>query len=247
MRQYFAEMPYQSFPLLSLPHLTALAVIALVCLFLAVFRRRLCAAERGGLAGSAPGRFFLAFLVIQQIALYAWYAAVGEFNAATCLPLQLCGASVFLCIALWLTQSRSLFEVVYFWGVCGTTQALVTPSLDGYVFPHFRFFQFFAGHGLILITIIYHISVRGWRVTFRPLIKSFLWLQVLAACSLAVNALAGSNYMFLAWKPDSASLMSLLPEWPWYLIYLELLALAFMLAALVPFAVFRPRSRSAAR
>ena len=41
--------------------------------------------------------------------------------------------------------------------------------------------------------------------------------------------------MFLARKPDSASLLSFLPDWPYYLVLLEVLALVFMGLALLPF------------
>lgn len=240
MARFFAEMPYQPFPLFSAAHLAALAVIGLVCLSLVVFRRHFRAAERGGLAGGPWGRLFLFLLVAQQIALYLWYAWLGKFNAATSLPLQVCTASVYLCVALWITMSKRVFEVLYFWGVCGATQALLTPSMEGYVYPHFRFWDFFIAHGLILVTIFYFLAVKGWRVTLRSLGKSFLWLQVLGVCSMAVNAVTKSNYMFLAWKPDSASLMDFLPEWPWYLPCLELVALGLMFLALIPFAFLRP-------
>ena len=235
MEQFFCEMPYQSFPTFSLPHLAALAGIGIVCLSFFVFRSRLRAREDGKIAGGMLGRIFLTFMVFQQLALYLWYASIGRFDASTCLPFQLCGASVWLCVTLWITQDHRIFEVVYFWGLCGTAQALLIPSMDGYVFPHFRFFQFFAGHGMIVVTIFYFLAVRGWRVDLSSLKKSFVWLQLLAVCAGAANLLTGGNYMFLARKPDSASLLSFLPDWPYYLVLLEVLALAFMGLALLPF------------
>ena len=134
MEKFFGEMPFQSFPTFSQPHLAALAVIGAVCLSFFVFRSQLRSREDGKIAGSMLGRIFLSFMVFQQLALYLWYASIGRFDASTCLPFQLCGASVWLCVALWITQDRRIFEVVYFWGLCGTAQALLTPSMDGYVF-----------------------------------------------------------------------------------------------------------------
>ncbi|MNG36642.1 Integral membrane protein [compost metagenome] len=46
-------------------------------------------------------------------------------------------------------------------------------------------------------------------------------LHVFAIPGAIVNAIAGTNYMFLAWKPVGGSMLDWLGPWPWYLIELE--------------------------
>ena len=52
-----------------------------------------------------------------------------------------------------------------------------------------------------------------------------------------INALIGSNYLFIARKPDTASLLDVLPQWPWYIIHIEAIGLLSMLILYLPFAI----------
>lgn len=235
MHKLYAEGTYLSFRTFSFIHLITLGIIAAVCISFFIFKKYYQNLEDGKLAFGVTGRAFTAVLIFQQLSLYVWYYYAGKFNFSTYLPFQLCGASVYLCILLWITKSRLIFEIVYFWGLCGAMQALITPDLEGYNFPHFRFLQFFSGHGLIIITIMYFVAVKGWKVDFKSLIKSFIALQAIALCAFGANYLTGGNYMYLAAKPAAGSIMNFMPKWPYYIIVLEFTALVFMAVALIPF------------
>ena len=50
-----------------------------------------------------------------------------------------------------------------------------------------------------------------------------------------VNALIGSNYMFIAHKPDTPSLLDVLGPWPWYILSAEAVGLAVGLLLYLPF------------
>jgi hypothetical integral membrane protein (TIGR02206 family) len=54
----------------------------------------------------------------------------------------------------------------------------------------------------------------------------------------AVNLLTGSNYGFLRSNPALASLLDLLGPWPWYILWLEVLAVLLFTLLYLP---FRPR------
>jgi len=58
-----------------------------------------------------------------------------------------------------------------------------------------------------------------------------------------LNMLLGSNYMYLAHKPATASAIDFLGPWPLYLLWLELIALALFLLMALPF-VKRGRLRA---
>ena len=49
--------------------------------------------------------------------------------------------------------TRALFDVVYYWGLAGATQALLTPSVDQ-GFPGPLFFTYFTAHGSIIIAVL---------------------------------------------------------------------------------------------
>jgi uncharacterized membrane protein YwaF len=50
------------------------------------------------------------------------------------------------------------------------------------------------------------------------------------------NWLTGGNYMFIARKPNFPTLIDALGPWPWYLISLELVALAAFALVYLPYA-----------
>jgi hypothetical integral membrane protein (TIGR02206 family) len=52
-----------------------------------------------------------------------------------------------------------------------------------------------------------------------------------------VNALIGSNYLFIAHKPYTPSLLDVLGPWPWYILSAEAVGLAVGLLLYLPFAL----------
>ncbi|MDO9348014.1 MAG: YwaF family protein [Anaerolineales bacterium] len=57
------------------------------------------------------------------------------------------------------------------------------------------------------------------------------------ALVFVVNLLIGSNYLFIAHKPPTASLLDLLPEWPWYIAWVEVIGILICLILYLPFAI----------
>lgn len=60
-----------------------------------------------------------------------------------------------------------------------------------------------------------------------------------------VNALLGSNCLFIARKPATASLLDVLPPWPLYLPILEAIALVMVGLVYLPFAIKDLKARQA--
>lgn len=223
----------ESFKLFSTPHITAISTILIICILIYIYRKQL--RER---TMNFRFRIILAtILTIQQLSYFYWHIFNGTWSLKTALPFNICGASVVMSVVLLITMDKKIFDVLYFWGICGTLQALITPSMDGYNFPHYRFFQFFIGHGLIVITIIFMITVNKYKVNFESLKKSFITVNVFAVFIGVFNYFTGANYLFLRHKPDSASLMDMLGNWPWYIVSLEIIAIVFFMIAYIPFRI----------
>lgn len=208
----------RSFDLFKLPHLAALAILVLICLSIVIGRKKL----REPKADRTCRTIMFVILASQQLLYYIWSLSIG-IPFVKLLPLHICGFSIYLCLIALVNQDERLFSIAYFFAFSGALQALLTPSMDGYNFPHFRFFQFFAGHILIIATALYFKIVKGYKITFFSLLQAFAVLNVLAAAAFAANILFDTNYMFLLHKPDSFSLMSMLASWPYYLIELEVI------------------------
>ena len=168
------------------------------------------------------------------------HALHGSLNAQTALPLQFCDiATLAGGIALW-TRRPFFCEVVYFFGIAGTLQGLLTPALI-YEFPDPRFVLFFIMHGGVPITAIYVVTAMGVRprrgAVMRIMTFSVAWYAVIAV----VNYALGVNYAFQCTKPVQASLFDQLGPWPWYNLSTIGLGLVFYSLLYLPFAFQRAR------
>jgi hypothetical integral membrane protein (TIGR02206 family) len=52
-----------------------------------------------------------------------------------------------------------------------------------------------------------------------------------------VNLTIGSNYLFVAGKPDFPTLLDMLAPWPWYILELEAIGFAIFFILYIPFLV----------
>jgi hypothetical integral membrane protein (TIGR02206 family) len=144
---------------------------------------------------------------------------------------------VWLSAAMLLTRSYTIYEVAYFAGIGGAAQALLTPDIGIYGYPHYRFFQSVISHGSIITAAVYMTTVAGYRPRWKSLLRVFIVLNVYLAFVGVVNKLLGSNYMFIARKPDSASLLDLLGLWPWYIVAGQAICLVTFLLLYMPFEI----------
>ena len=133
------------------------------------------------------------------------------------------------------TRSYRIYEFVYFLGIGGSIQALATPDLGIYGFPHFRFFQTFLSHGLIITSALYMTAVENFRPTWKSVMRVAIWTNIYVIATYFLNLYIGSNYLNLMAKPATPSLLDYLPDWPVYILYMELLGIATILLLYLPF------------
>ncbi len=176
-------------------------------------------------------------LYLNESAWHAWKVACDQWTVQTMLPLQLCSAFVWLSGLMLLRRSYRLYELTYFLGIGGALQALLTPDLGPYGFPHFRFFQTFLSHGLIVTAAVYMTSVEGFRPTWKSMLRAAAWGNSYALVIYFVNLALGSNYLMLNAKPGVPSLLDYLPNWPWYLPWMEAIGIATLLLLYLPFLI----------
>ncbi len=242
MTQFFAkDYTGGAFELFGSAHLVALALVLLINLVIVASRKRFTD------LGKKRFRFGLAaLLVINELAFHLWNYSIGQWTIQTMLPLHLCSVLVWVSAYMLLTRSYSIYEFAYFLGIGGAIQALLTPDAGIYGFPHFRFFQTIISHGAIVTAAIYMTLVEGYRPYWSSLVRVAIWGNIYMAAVGIVNWLVGSNYLFIARKPDTASLIDMLGPWPWYIISLEVVAILMCLALYLPY-VLRDRRIKAAQ
>jgi hypothetical integral membrane protein (TIGR02206 family) len=147
-----------------------------------------------------------------------------DFN----LPLQLTDAVTLVSIlALWRPRPL-LVELVYFWALTASLQAVITPDL-GQTFPSIFYFTYFATHSGAVVAACLLVFGRCFLPRPGAVWRVYGLTVAFAALAEAGNLLTGGNYMFLREKPSSASLLDLMGPWPWYILSAAVLALAMFL------------------
>ncbi|QMS84558.1 TIGR02206 family membrane protein [Xianfuyuplasma coldseepsis] len=122
---------------------------------------------------------------------------------------------------LLITKNEKLFQNIFFVMLIGATMALITPGIEDRLgFPHYRYFQFFISHGLIVINFTVLLFVYNWQknIRYRMLLHNFASLLVIALVLLVINIITGGNYMYLMAKPGEGTAFDLFGVWPWYLV-----------------------------
>lgn len=173
--------------------------------------------------------------------LAVWvYWSHGTLEADNALPCHFCDvAAISGGIALW-TRHRLACEIVYFFGLAGTLQGLLTPNLE-VDFPHPRFLVFFLLHAGVVVSALH--VVMALKCPPRPgALRRMFGVTLLYTITIAViNTALGTNYGFLCHKPAQASLMDHLGPWPWYVGSLIGLCVLFYCLLYLPFALSQLR------
>ncbi len=222
-----------TFHLYGTSHQAALAVTLLVFIFMLALARTRFAP----IVEKTLGTLLLLLFPISLIG-HAWS---GTLNAQTLLPLQYCDiACIAGGIALW-TRRQFCCEVLYFFGLAGTLQGLLTPALV-VDFPSASYVFFFLLHGGVPIAAVYVVTAMRHRpqpgAVRRVMTFSVAWYAVIAV----VNYALGTNYAFQCTKPPQASLFDQLGPWPWYNFVAIGVGLVFYSVLYLPFA-FRKATR----
>ncbi|EMA6344174.1 TIGR02206 family membrane protein [Bacillus cytotoxicus] len=230
METYFRGAPLAPFVPYSKQHVVVLVLICVGIYFLYQYQDLLRQKKWNRIV-----RYTIAFLLIgSEIGLDIWQVKAGIFNLRTSLPFELCTISLLLATVMVITKSYKLYEILFFTGIIGASQAILTPNLQ-YAFPHFRFIEYFLAHVLLIWAPLFMTWVEGYRPTFRSIKRTMVFLNAFIPIVSFVNYKTGGNYMFLAHKPETASLLDMLGPHPYYILSLEVVAFIGCFILYMPF------------
>lgn len=242
MKSFFEPGTENVFQLFSMTHLLTLGVFFAVILAMFLLRKPL----RGVYANRATRKVMFLTLIISEISLQVWLWWSGYWGYQHALPLHLSSISLILSAILLLTKSYRLFEFTYFVGVGSALQAMLTPDISLYTFPHYRYIHFFVSHGGTVIANLFMVFVVGFRPTGSSIWKAFLWLNAYTLLIFIVNFLIEGNYMYISEKPVNPSLIDFLGPWPWYILSLEAIALMTFFILYIPFWILNKKENEKA-
>lgn len=159
--------------------------------------------------------------------------SLDRFDIKNDLPLIFCNLiALLLPIYTW-SRKKWLFDLLYYLILAGAIQSVITPALKQN-YPHYEAFKFWIVHGGLIIFILFEVIKGNRRPSLKGVFTTFLFVQLYLLLVIAVNYLLDSNYLFLRAKPTNTSLLDLLGDWPYYLIYMDLLLVPYFLLLYLP-------------
>ena len=206
----------------------------------------MCYASRRKVTGlQLTAERLLAFVLFSEWpANMAVAYSTGEFTREVMLPAHLCDVAALLGGVALLTRRPVICELLYFWGLAGTLQGLLTPALD-HDFPHPRFFTFFALHSGVVMAALYVVLGLGITPRRGGVGRAFFWILAYAGVAGLIDSMTGADYGFLRAKPEQHSLLDFLGPWPWYIVGLILVSVIFFVVLDLPWWWKRRGSRGA--
>jgi hypothetical integral membrane protein (TIGR02206 family) len=195
--------------------------VAALALVVSAKRLRGVGDDRAVRAGLAAG------LVGNELISWIYFVAQGRFG----LPLQLCDLAVWLMAWALIGTNRVVGELAFFWGLAGSSQAVLTPDLrEG--FPSYPWLYFFLGHCGVVLSAVY-LAARGrLSVSVRSVWRVWLISNGYVVIAGLLNWWLGTNFGYLARKPAHPSLLDYLGPWPVYIVGIEVIALVLFFLCL---------------
>ena len=185
---------------------------------------------------------FLSFLMILLFIFnHTFLMILGKWEISKELPVHLCSISGLICCFIMFIprdKRQFLFEFLFYCGIIGGAQAILTPLLDDYGGYNYFYFQFFFKHAMIIAFPIYLRNNLGMKLTKFSWVKTFIALNVLMIILIQINNLLGSNYMYVN-QPPAVDNPMVIGEWPTYLYWWEFFVLILILLL---FIFGKPRS-----
>lgn len=212
LRYFFGKGDTVEFENFTLAHLLPIAVAVLIIFLMYRFRNVLRDSKY-----EKPLRYMLAFAMITCEMSYFWrlvaMPSLGA-NAVDHLPITVCGWAIVFGSYMLVGKSQYLFDICYFWVLCGSIFALITPTVITYTGPtRYRFYQFWAEHLLGYVAVFYMMFVHKMRPTVRSAVRSYAAMVILAVIAYFANSVLGpgANYLFMAKPEDTPSILDFLP------------------------------------
>jgi len=172
-------------------------------------------------------QFFAIILIISTLLEHSRNIINGYWSISENLPLHLCGISgLIACFILFIKKNNLLFEFLFYSGIIGGIQAILTPQINNFDGSNFEYIDYYFSHAAIIIVPIYMYKFLNYELSKYSWLKVLLPLNILLAFIMPLNFQINSNYMYLAYPPAVDNPL-IIGDWPFYIIYWEFIILIF--------------------
>ena len=177
----------------------------------------------------------IAVTLLQELLFDFFQLYIDDFDLGDDLSLHMCGLRLFIsCYALYY-KSQAAFEISFFWGIVGASQAIFTPDPARFPYGDISVFFNFLSHGIIILNVFWLMIVDGMRCRKGSLLNTFLISNGAVFIIGFLNKIIGhdANYWFVCRKPGGDNPF-LIGEWPYYLYTFVTAAFILMFIVYIP-------------
>ena len=232
-------MDSSDFVIFGVPHCVAIAATAVAAVFMVRLNRSpLVSPERKQRANVILAVILLISVSLDPLLTWLRYRespdTVWRPVIETALPFYLCDVVSFVLAFALVRRRQRWAELGYLWGMAGTLQGLLTPTLK-YSWDAPEYYAFFVQHGgvpVAAVTLAFGTALKPHPGAFGRVV---FWSWMYLAVVYGLNRLLGANYGFLNAKPPVPSLLDYMGPYPWYFLTLQFVAFALYLLLLMPF------------
>ncbi len=175
------------------------------------------------------GGFMLAIGVWYQL----WWWLPEHFDIQRSLPLHVCDVMSIVAPLGLLLGGRLFRSLTVLWGLAFCTQAFIKP-LAGFGPGHVQFWGFWLSHGIVVLTALYLITVRG----YRPAWRDYGLVSIIAYSYFAILFIIdwkfGLNYGYVGrGSVTGETFADRLGSWPLRVVWIALIGQTMLTAVMV--------------
>ncbi len=138
------------------------------------------------------------------------------------LLLHLCAISQLIASLIFILPKRNFFfEFLFYCGILGGLQAILTPQLNYYDGSLFEYIEYYVTHTIIILLPLFLYFNLNMKLSKYSWFRIFISLNVLMIIIMPLNFILESNYMYLNSPPEVDNPL-VIGEWPIYLLFLEI-------------------------
>lgn len=144
-----------------------------------------------------------AFLIVLEV----FYHIHNWTYPRLSVPLHICSFAVFMSLIILRTDSKRVFEYLFFFGTLGGIMALSFPNTYGYTYQNVRYYHFLILHNVLIAIPLYYYKALGYRITYATLWRVYKTVLVMAIFVHLINLSflhfgIDSNYWFITYIPQ---------------------------------------------
>jgi len=239
-------MDDRDFVLFGLPHCAALAATVVASIYMVKLNR----SPRVSPQRKHRANVILGIILITAVMLdppLTWWQYRDRPDTAwqqvrdVSLPLYLCDVVSLVLACALIRRKQRWAEIGYLWGMAGTMQGLITPSLY-FSWDTPQYYAFFAQHGgvpVAALALAFGTDLKPQRGAFlRAVFWSWVHMAVVGTLNLLISDKA--NYGFLREKPGVGTMFDYMGPGHSYLLTLQVIAFTLYALLLLPFRNQKP-------